>query len=279
MMNKKCFWVVLGVLLLGFGINLSAQNESAKSVKPICSIGFRTGVTFDIMQASSRQMDYYTAISPSVTNESGIPMELNFTIEFPNRISLQTGFAYKEYKPWFPHSMKGAGNRYSQVSGNLYYKSLQIPLRANYNFYLGDSWNLFAGLGLVFDIPVYQGDAGMLFLDEDTTAYFEEYYIGDDRYWLAYHLESSFSDAKFNILAESNIGISYTFCRHWQMYFMASYCSGLRNMGETSLYYRTFHVNKETNNPQDKEACFTDKLLYKGDYWMIGFGMKYLLDL
>lgn|GEM_PF-4572426 len=61
---------------------------------------------------------------------------------------------------------------------------MQIPLRANYNFYLGDSWNLFAGLGLVLDIPVYQGDAGMLFLDEDTTAYFEEYYIGDDRYYL-----------------------------------------------------------------------------------------------
>ena len=265
------------LLLFALGINLSAQNESAKPVKPICSIGFRTGVTFDIIQASSRQINYYTGISPSVTNESGIPMELNFTIEFPNRISLQTGLAYKEYNPWFPHSMKGAENRYSLISCNLYYKSIQIPFRVNYNIPLGHSWNMFAGLGVVFDIPVYRSNDGRLFLEDDTVAYFEEYNIGDDRYWMSYHLESSFSNAKFNILAESNIGISYTFCRHWQMYLMASYCSGLRNIGETNLYYRTLHVNKETS-PQDKVAYFTDKLSYKGDYWMIGLGMKYLLD-
>lgn len=273
-MKKKLINILI---FLGLGINLSAQNESAKPVKPICSIGFRTGVTFDIMQASSRQMNYYTAISPSVTNESGIPKELNFTIEFPNRISLQTGLAYKEYNPWFPHSMKGAENRYSLISCNLYYKSIQIPFRANYNIPLGHSWNMFAGLGVVFDIPVYRSNDGRLFLEDDTVAYFEEYNIGDDRYWMSYHLESSFSNAKFNILAESNIGISYTFCRHWQMYLMASYCSGLRNIGETNLYYRTLHVNKETS-PQDKVAYFTDKLSYKGDYWMIGLGMKYLLD-
>ena len=267
------------LLLFGLGINLHAQEELAKPVRPICSIGFRTGVTFDIIQASSRQINYYTGISPSVTNESGIPMELNFTIEFPNRISLQTGLAYKEYNPWFPHSMKDAENRYSLISCNLYYKSIQIPFRANYNVPLGHSWNLFAGLGIVVDIPVYQSNSGRLFLEDDTVAYYEEYYIGDGRYWLSYYLESSFNNAKFNILAESNIGISFTFCRHWQMYLMASYCTGLRNIGELNLYYRTFHVNMQTDNPQDKVNYFTDKLLYKGDYWMIGLGMKYLLDL
>ena len=203
---------------------------------------------------------------------SSPPLELDFSIDFNERLGLMLGVAYKEYLPKWSIQPHNVGESFKSNPENLYYKSLQIPVRIYFSYPISTtSFSFFASIGCVLDIPLYFNES---FWEVDTSSYFERYSIEGQEYWMRYYYENHFFVKKINLLLETGAGCSYTLCSDWKFYITATYDMGFRTVAETDVHYSTLRPN---NSPVTNR--FTDRLLYKGDYWMLALGLKHTIHM
>lgn len=234
-------------------------------------IGLRSGVASDITLTPQENVRYTTGTHASFYTA---PFELNFSADFSERFGMMLGVAYKEYEPLWKHSIIGSQTTHQDYPKDLYFKSVQIPLRLFCNYPLRQSpWTLFVSMGAVLDIPVRNfNELNIQFLPQDTFEYTERYWLDGDEYWVRHDCETYYRKIPFNVLLETGIGCSYTLGQNWKFYATATYDMGFRIVSETSVDYTIFSL------PTRTKEYFTDRVLYKGDYWMLALGVNCRLN-
>lgn len=264
-MKHHLFKIIAAAFAFGFITDASAQDG------PKFYIGLRSGMAGDIALAPQDNVRYTTGTHASFYTA---PLELNFSADFSERFGMMLSIAYKEYEPLWKHRFTGSQTIHQDYPKDLYFKSIQIPLRFFCNYPLRQSpWTLFMSMGMVLDIPVRNfNDLNIQFLPQDTSEYTERYWLDGDEYWVRHDCETDYRKIPFNVLLETGFGCSYSLGKKWKFYATATYDMGFRIVSETEVYYTTMQLSSHT------KKYFTDRVLYKGDYWMLALGVNRRLN-
>ena len=256
MKNKK---IIVSTVLFLLSCSLFAQQ------KPAFYIGFRCGAASEIMQTPRNNVRYIMGSNLSFYSS---PFELDFSADFSDYYSVMAGISYKEYQLYWKHGLVGASEVYKDKPWVPYFKSMQIPIRLYFNYPLFDgSWKIFTSIGVILDIPLhYQENVSL----EDTITYNELYEKDGKEYYLRHRNEATYSKIPFNILLETGVGCSYTAKSGWRFYATAEYNMGFRSICETDVHYTMAVLGSESFLTES----FTDKLLFKGDYWSLSLGVQ-----
>ena len=233
---------------------LSAQKNS-------WTIGVYSGIRSEVLQGSKDYRKYVFGNRLSTP-----PIKINVSYCIDSNFYVTSGLAYTETKPkWDFFAIDWNGGEKYREKTHLLYRSIQIPMQLRYDLpiYKNDLF-LFIKAGLNLDIPIYSGQSKRFVPDKEI----EFTYINDD-YTLSYKPQPHYSGNKINFLINTGIGIAYQLPCKIRFALTGEYYTGTRNMTDINIPYTL------TNKTTGVVLKYNERLLYRGDYWMVGLGISY----